>query len=249
MSAPLEGKVALVTGASRGIGRAIAMDLAARGAAVALTARHPEPAEEAAAEIRERGGRALALAMDVGDSASVEAGAKAIADGLGKVSILVNNAGITRDQLLLRMKPEDWSEVLRVNLDGTFHCTRIFCKDMVRARWGRIINISSVIGALGNPGQANYAASKAGVFGLTRAVARELAGRNITVNAVAPGFIETAMTDGLPDEAKAALMKSIPLGRLGQPEDVARVVGFLAGDDSAYMTGQVIYVDGGMVMT
>ncbi len=248
MTADLQGKVALVTGASRGIGRAIALALAHRGADVALAARNPAPAEDAAAEIRGLGRRAMALGLDVSDFTAVEEAAIRIAGDLGKVSILVNNAGITRDQLLLRMKPEDWSEVLRVNLDGTFHCTKVFCRDMMKARWGRIINISSVVGVLGNAGQANYAASKAGILGFTRSVARELAGRGVTANAVAPGYIETAMTEALPENAKQALMGSIPVGRLGSPEDVAGVVVFLAGEDAAYITGQVIHVDGGMVM-
>ena len=248
MTADLQGKVALVTGASRGIGRAIALALAHRGADVALAARNPAPAEDAAAEIRGLGRKAMALGLDVSDFTAVEEAAIRIAGDLGKVSILVNNAGITRDQLLLRMKPEDWSEVLRVNLDGTFHCTKVFCRDMMKARWGRIINISSVVGVLGNAGQANYAASKAGILGFTRSVARELAGRGVTANAVAPGYIETAMTEALPENAKQALMGSIPVGRLGSPEDVAGVVVFLAGEDAAYITGQVIHVDGGMVM-
>ncbi len=248
MSADLRGKVALVTGASRGIGRAVALALARRGADVALAARNPAPAEDVAAEIRGLGRKALALGLDVSDFAAVEEAAGRIEGDLGKVSILVNNAGITRDQLLLRMKPEDWSEVLRVNLDGTFHCTKVFCRDMMKARWGRIINVSSVVGVLGNAGQANYAASKAGILGFTRSVARELAGRGVTANAVAPGYIETAMTEALPENAKQALMGSIPLGRLGSPEDVAALVAFLAGDDAAYITGQVIHVDGGMVM-
>jgi 3-oxoacyl-[acyl-carrier protein] reductase len=248
VSEDLRGKVALVTGASRGIGRAVALALARQGADVALAARNPAPAEDVAAEIRGLGRKALALGLDVSDFAAVEEAAGRIEGDLGKVSILVNNAGITRDQLLLRMKPEDWSEVLRVNLDGTFHCTKVFCRDMMKARWGRIINVSSVVGVLGNAGQANYAASKAGILGFTRSVARELAGRGVTANAVAPGYIETAMTEALPENAKQALMGSIPLGRLGSPEDVAALVAFLAGDDAAYITGQVIHVDGGMVM-
>jgi len=249
MKPDLEGKVAFVTGASRGIGRAVAVELASRGADVALAARNVEPALEVAEEIRAGGRRTMAVALDVADPAAVEAAARQVGDELGKVSILVNNAGITRDQLLLRMKEEDWQAVMRTNLDGTFHCTKAFCRDMVRARWGRIINISSVVATLGNPGQANYAASKAGILGFTRSVARELAGRGITVNAVAPGFIETAMTDGLPGGTKEALLGSIPLGRLGSPRDVAGLVAFLAGGRGGDITGQGIHVDGGMVMT
>ena len=243
----MTGRVALVTGASRGIGRAIALALARRGAAVAVAARTAP--EQAAAEIRDQGGRAYALALDVSDRAQVESVVSRIEAELGKVSILVNNAGITRDQLLVRMKPEDWDLVLRTNLDGTFHTTRVFARDMMRARWGRIINITSVVGEMGNAGQANYAASKAGIIGFTRAVARELAGRQVTVNAVASGYIETAMTQDLPETAKTALLGAIPLGRLGAPQDVAYVVACLASDDAGYITGQVIRVDGGMVMT
>jgi 3-oxoacyl-[acyl-carrier protein] reductase len=248
VSADLSGKIALVTGASRGIGRAVALALAGKGADVALAARHPEPAEAVAEEIRALDRKALVLGLDVSDLAAVEGAAGRIGEELGKVSILVNNAGITRDQLLLRMKPEEWSEVLRVNLDGTFHCTKVFCRDMMKARWGRIINISSVVGVLGNAGQANYAASKAGILGFTRSVARELAGRGVTANAVAPGYIVTAMTENLPESAREALQQSIPMGRLGSPEDVAGTVAFLAGKEAAYITGQVIHVDGGMVM-
>jgi 3-oxoacyl-[acyl-carrier protein] reductase len=226
----------------------VALELAGQGAAVALAARNPEPAEEVAAEIREMGKEATALQLDVSDFAAVEGAAKRVSESLGKVSILVNNAGITRDQLLMRMKEDDWNEVLRVNLGGTFHCTKVFSKDMLRARWGRIINISSVIAAKGNPGQANYAASKAGVLGFTRAVANELAARQVTVNAVAPGFIETAMTESLPDQNKETMLGAIPLGRFGSPEDVAAVVAFLAGENTGYITGQVIHVDGGMLM-
>ena len=242
----MTGRVALVTGASRGIGHAIALELARRGAAVAVTARTAP--EQTAAEIREQGGRAYAIALDVSDRTQVESVATSIEGELGKVSILVNNAGITRDQLLVRMKPEDWDLVMRTNLDGTFHTTRVFARDMMRARWGRIINITSVVGEIGNAGQANYAASKAGIIGFTRAVARELAGRQVTVNAVAPGYIETAMTQDLPETAKSALLGTIPLGRLGSPLDVAYVVACLAADDAGYITGQVIRVDGGMVM-
>jgi len=248
LSGPLEGKVALVTGASRGIGREVALELARQGAAVALGARGIEPLREAADAVRELGGRSLAVQLDVADLDSVQEAAGRVGEELGKVSVLVNNAGITRDQLLLRMKPEDWSDVLRINLDGTFHCTKVFGKDMIRSRWGRIINISSVVGTLGNAGQANYAASKAAVHGFTRSVARELAGRNITVNAIAPGYIQTAMTNALAEDVRKALLDSIPLARLGEPEDIARVAAFLAGDAASYITGQVIHVDGGMVM-
>ena len=247
MSDPIP-RVALVTGASRGIGRATAIALARRGADVALGARHPGPAEEVAEEIRSLGRRSVVLALDVAQLSQVEDAAKRIEEALGKVSILVNNAGITRDQLLVRLKPEDWSEVMRTNLDGTFHCTRVFARDMMRARWGRIVNVASVVGEIGNAGQANYAAAKAGIIGFTRSVARELAGRGVTVNAVAPGYIETAMTSGLPEAAKTALLASIPLGHLGSPEDVAPLIAFLAGDEAGYITGQVIRVDGGMVM-
>ncbi len=242
----MTGRVAFVTGASRGIGRSIALELARRGADVALASRS-EPAETAR-EIRDLGRRAVSLALDVSHREAVEKAASRIESELGKVSILVNNAGITRDQLLVRMKPEDWDEVLRTNLDGTFHTTRVFARDMMRARWGRIINITSVVGEMGNAGQANYAASKAGVIGFTRAVARELAGRQVTVNAVAPGYIETGMTDAIPEAAKTSLLSAIPMGRLGRGEDVAYVVACLAADEAGYITGQVIRVDGGMVM-
>jgi 3-oxoacyl-[acyl-carrier protein] reductase len=242
----MTGRVAFVTGASRGIGRSIALELARRGADLALAARS-EPAQTAA-EIRDLGRRAISLSLDVSDRIQVETAAARIEAELGKVSILVNNAGLTRDQLLVRMKPEDWDEVLRVNLTGTFHTTRVFARDMMRARWGRIINITSVVGEIGNAGQANYAASKAGVIGFTRAVARELAGRQVTANAVAPGYIETAMTEAIPDASKTALLGAIPLGRFGSGEDVAYMVACLAADEAGYITGQVIRVDGGMVM-
>jgi 3-oxoacyl-[acyl-carrier protein] reductase len=240
--------IALVTGASRGIGREVALELARRGVDVVLAARNPGPAEETVAEIQGMGRRAMALALDVGDPEAVEQARGAIEGELGKISILVNNAGITRDQLLVRMKTEDWNEVLRVNLNGTFHCTKVFAKDMMRARWGRIISITSVVGTMGNAGQANYAASKAGIAGFTRSVARELASRNVTANAIAPGYIETAMTQDLPEAVRESLLGSIPLGRLGAPGDVANVVAFLSGEESGYITGQVIHVDGGMVM-
>lgn len=243
-----ESPIALVTGASRGIGREIALELARRGVDVVLAARNPRPAEEAVAEIEGMGRRAMALALDVGDLGMVEEAKGTIEGQLGKISILVNNAGITRDQLLFRMKPEDWDEVLRVNLNGTFHCTKVFARDMIRARWGRIINITSVVGTLGNAGQANYAASKAGIVGFTRSVARELASRKVTVNAIAPGYIETAMTRELSESVRESLLGSIPLGRLGSTLDVAKAVAFLSGEDSGYITGQVIHVDGGMVM-
>ena len=249
MSEPLKDKVALVTGASRGIGLAVAMKLGRHGADVVLAARNPGPAEGAVSELKAMGRKAMTLPLDVSRYEEVVDALESIHKAMGKVSILVNNAGITKDQLLVRMKPEDWAEVLRVNLDGTFFCTKVFSKNMMRSRWGRIINISSVVAVLGNPGQANYAASKAGILGLTRSVARELAGRGVTVNAVAPGYIETAMTADLPEAAKDTLMGSIPLGRLGTSEEVASMVAFLAADHAGYITGQVIHVDGGMVMT
>jgi 3-oxoacyl-[acyl-carrier protein] reductase len=249
MTAPLAGRIALVTGGSRGIGRAIALRLGESGADVVLAARNVEPAREVAGALEAMGRRALILALDVASLPAVEAAAARIGETLGKVDILVNNAGITRDQLLVRMKAEDFDEVLRVNLYGTFHCTRVFGKDMMRSRWGRIINVSSVVGELGNAGQANYAASKAGIIGFTKSVARELAGRNVTANVVSPGYIETAMTDDLPETVKAGMLQSIPLGRFGRPEEVAHVVAFLACEESAYLTGQTIHVDGGMVMT
>jgi 3-oxoacyl-[acyl-carrier protein] reductase len=249
MSPSLEGRIALVTGGSRGIGRAVALRLGACGADVAVAARNPEPARDVAGELEAMGRRGLAVELDVASLADVEAAAGRIEEALGKVSILVNNAGITRDQLLVRMKPEDFDEVLRINLYGTFHCTRVFSKDMMRSRWGRIINVSSVVGEAGNAGQANYAASKAGIIGFTKSVARELAGRNVTANVVSPGYIETAMTDDLPEAVKSGMLQSIPLGRFGSPEEVAHVVAFLASPESGYMTGQTIHVDGGMVMT
>ena len=241
-------RVALVTGAAGGSGRAIALALAADGVDVAVAARGVEAAEEVAASIRELGRRSLAVSLDVDEYDAVEAAVASVGAELGKISILVNNAGITRDQLLLRMKPEEWGAVFKVNLDGAFHCTRACVKDMVRARWGRIINISSVVGSMGNPGQVNYAATKAGLHGFTKSVARELASRNITANVIAPGFIETDMTQELPEANRQAMLQSIPLARFGAPEDVANLAVFLAGDRAAYITGQVIHVDGGMVM-
>jgi 3-oxoacyl-[acyl-carrier protein] reductase len=244
MSLPLEGKIALVTGGSRGIGRAVALRLGEDGADVVLAARNPGPAGEVVGALEAMGRRALALELDVASLDAVEAAASRIGEALGKVSILVNNAGITRDQILVRMKAEEFDEVLRVNLYGTFHCTRVFGKDMMRARWGRIINVSSVVGELGNPGQSN-----AGINGFTKSVARELAGRNITANVVSPGYIETAMTEDLPEAVKSGMLRTIPLGRFGKPEEVAHIVAFLASEASGYMTGQTIHVDGGMVMT
>ena len=248
MSGRLDGKVALVTGASRGIGRAIAQRLAAEGASVVLGARDQGKLQEVVAAILALGGKAEALALDVAQAESVAAGFETLLAAHGRLDHLVNNAGITRDTLLLRMKLEQWSEVLDTNLTGAFLCTQAALKPMLKQRAGRIVNITSVVGLTGNAGQANYAASKAGLIGFTKAVAREVASRNITVNAVAPGFIETDMTAAMTDKAKQEMAAAIPLGRVGSPEDVAGAVSFLVSDAAAYVTGQVLAVDGGFRM-
>lgn len=245
----LIGRVALITGAGRGIGRAVALALAADGADVALASYTARNAESAAAEVREKTGRrALAVQADVGVAADVERLFAQAIDAFGRVDILVNNAGVTRDNLILRMSEEDWDAVLDTNLKGAFLCTRAASRIMLRQKSGKIINITSVMGLVGNAGQANYAASKAGLIGLTKSSAKELGSRGITVNAVAPGFIQTDMTDALSAEIREQVKKQIPLARLGVPEDVARVVRFLASDEAAYITGQVIRVDGGLFM-
>lgn len=243
----LRDQVAIITGASRGIGRAVALALAAEGAKVAVNyASSSEAAQQVVAEIEAAGGSALAIPADVSKADQVDALLNTVMEKWGRVDVLVNNAGITRDTLLLRMKPEDWQAVIDLNLTGVFLCTRAVSKVMLKQRSGRIINISSVAGQMGNPGQANYSAAKAGVIGFTKTVAKELASRGITVNAVAPGFITTDMTSNLKSEE---ILKYIPLGRYGQPEEVAGMVRFLAADPAAaYITGQVMNVDGGMVM-
>ncbi|RJX20954.1 MAG: 3-oxoacyl-[acyl-carrier-protein] reductase [Ammonifex sp.] len=245
----LSGKVGVVTGASRGIGRAVAKALAASGADVMINyVSRAEDALAVAAEIESMGRRAVLFQADVSRPDEANNLIENALSSFGRLDILVNNAGITRDALLLRMKDEDWDAVVNVNLRGAFNCTRAAARPMVKARWGRIINISSVIGLMGNAGQANYAAAKAGLIGFTKAAARELGPRNITVNAVAPGFIRTEMTAGLPEGVKERLSERIILGRLGEPEEVAEVVVFLAGDAARYITGQVLSVDGGMVL-
>src|SRR5580704_8139340 len=244
----LAGRVALVTGASQGIGRTCALKLAEAGATMAVAARNQEKLDELVREITAGGGKAAAFALDVGDEEQVKATFKAALAQLGKIDILVNNAGITRDQLVMRMKRADWDSVLNTNLTSAYLCIQQVMSSMLKQRWGRIINITSIFGQMGQAGQANYAASKAGLIGLTMAIAREVGSRNITCNAVAPGFIETAMTAGLGDEFKQAAVKQIPLGRVGSPEDVAGAVAFLASDDAAYVTGHVLSVNGGLLM-
>jgi 3-oxoacyl-[acyl-carrier protein] reductase len=245
----LAHQIAVVTGAGRGIGRAIALKFAAAGADVACVSRTFENAEKVATEIRALGRRAWAHAVDVSDSAAVNAAAEKILAEAGRVDVLVNNAGITRDGLVMRMKDEDWDVVLNTNLKAAFVTSRAFTRAFLKQRSGRIINVSSVIGLIGNAGQCNYAASKAGLIGLTKSLARELASRGITVNALAPGFIETDMTAVLKDDMKAELLKQIPLGSLGKPDDIAEAALFLASPAARYITGQVLAVDGGMVMS
>lgn len=246
--AGVAGHVALVTGASQGIGRACALALARGGAQVALAARQEEKLAAVVKEIEAQGGQAAAFRMDVGNEDGVKAAVKAAFERFGKIDILINNAGITKDTLLLRMKRADWDSVIQTNLSGAFFCTQAVTGGMLRLRWGRIVNITSVFGQTGQAGQANYSASKAGLIGFTKAVARELASRNITVNAVAPGYIETAMTEGLAPELKAKVNEMIPLGRPGTDAEVANAVAFLASEEAAYITGQVLNVNGGMFM-
>ncbi len=244
----LTDKVALVTGASRGLGKAIALALAAEGASIAAIARSEEALKETLEAIRAAGGTAEPFALDVSDSAAVDATVEKIIDRFQHIDVLVNNAGVTRDGLLMRMKSEDWDTVLNTNLKGAFNLTKPVGRLMVKQRAGRIINISSVIGLMGNAGQANYAASKAGLIGFSKSVAREFASRGITCNVVCPGFIETDMTKDLSEDLRKGLLDNIPLQRLGQPEDVAGVVAFLCSPAASYMTGQILTVDGGMVM-
>lgn len=245
----LDGKTALVTGASRGIGRAIALCLAAEGARVAINyAGNVKAAEEVKASVEAAGGTAILCQADIADSAAVEAMIADVVKEFGAIDILVNNAGITRDTLLMRMKDEDFAKVLDTNLKGVFYCTKAVSKLMMKKRAGRIINMASVVGLVGNAGQTNYAAAKAGIIGFSKSAAKELASRGITVNVVAPGFIGTDMTAGLPESVKEKMLTDIPLGRMGEPEDVANAVLFLASDQASYITGQVVNVDGGMVM-
>ncbi|SFP06406.1 3-oxoacyl-[acyl-carrier-protein] reductase [Salibacterium halotolerans] len=243
------GKTALVTGASRGIGKAIALELAASGANVAVNySGSAQKAEEVAAACRDQGVKAFSVQADVAVEEDVKAMIKEVTDQFGQLDILINNAGITRDNLLMRMREEDWDAVLDTNLKGVYHCAKSASRQMMKQRSGKIVNISSVVGVMGNAGQANYSAAKAGVLGLTKSLAREFAPRNIQVNAVAPGFIETEMTEELDEKTQESLLQSIPLGRLGEAREVARAVRFLASGDADYMTGQTLQIDGGMVM-
>lgn len=244
----LEGKVALVTGAAQGIGKAIAHLLARNGADVVVSDINLEKARETSDEIQKMGRRSLPMKVNVADLTDVERMVEAILGHFGRIDILVNNAGITRDRLILRMTEEDWDAVLDVNLKGTFNCTKAVIRHMAKQRSGKIVSIASVSGEMGNPGQANYAASKAGVIGFTKTIAREFAARGINVNAIAPGFIQTAMTDAIPEKSKEMLIQMIPMERLGQPEDVAEAVLFLVSERSSYITGQVLNVNGGIYM-
>jgi 3-oxoacyl-[acyl-carrier protein] reductase len=244
----LQEQVALVTGGARGIGRQIALTFAQEGADVALFDVTPQPLEQTAEELRRLGRRVEALPVDVTDGRQVDEGVAKVLDKLGRLDILINNAGITRDGLLIRMDDAQWDRVLEINLKGAFLCTRAVARHMLRKRRGRIVSIASIVGLTGNAGQANYAASKAGVIGLTKAVAKELASRGITCNAIAPGFITTEMTDALPDEARQRLMAAIPMGVLGEPADVAQAALFLVSEAARYITGHVLVVDGGLAM-
>jgi 3-oxoacyl-[acyl-carrier protein] reductase len=244
----LEGRVALITGASQGIGHACAMALAREGASVAVSARTRQKLDELVSTITEAGGKAAAVVIDVADEAQVKSGIKSALAEFGKIDILVNNAGITRDQLVMRMKRADWDAVLNTNLTSAYLCIQQVIGSMLKQRWGRIINITSVFGQMGQAGQVNYAASKAGLIGLTMAMAREVASRNITCNAVAPGFIDTGMTAGLSEQFKQNAVNTIPLGRVGAPDDVASAVRFLASEEAGYITGHVLNVNGGLLM-
>jgi 3-oxoacyl-[acyl-carrier protein] reductase len=248
MSGSLAGKVALVTGASRGIGRGIAGAIAAEGAEVVATARAVDALHDTVEEIRAAGGRARAVALDISDDASVSTVLPELLKGYGTIPLLVNNAGITQDNLLLRMKKDDWDRVVDTNLTGVYRVLRELVPGMVKGRYGRIVNVTSVVARLGNPGQANYCASKAGIEGLTRSLARELASRNVTVNCVAPGFIDTDMTRSLGEDARKKLSEQVPLRRLGTPADVAAAVVFLLGEGASYITGTTVDVNGGMYM-
>ena len=248
MKMTLSGRVALVTGASQGIGRACALKLAEAGAAVAVAARNQAKLDELVAQITAAGSKAAAFALDVADEEQIKSTFKAAIAQFGKIDILVNNAGITRDQLVMRMKRADWDAVINTNLTSAYLCIQQVISSMLKQRWGRIINVTSIFGQSGQAGQANYSASKAGLIGLTMAIAREVGSRNITCNAVAPGFIATAMTDVLPAELKEAGLKMVPLGRIGTPQDVAGAVRFLASDEASYITGHVLNINGGMLM-
>ncbi|MBU2966669.1 MULTISPECIES: 3-oxoacyl-ACP reductase FabG [Amphritea] len=245
----IEGKVALITGATRGIGKAIALELGRQGVVVVGTATSDKGAASITDYLQEAGVKGAGLCLDVGSSESVDGVLKAVQEQFGPVAIIVNNAGITRDNIMLRMKEEEWDSVMNTNLTSVYRMVKGCLRGMTKARWGRIINVSSVVASMGNAGQANYAAAKSGMEGFSRALAREVGSRNITVNCVAPGFIDTDMTSGLPEEHKVALQKQIPMGRLGQPEEVAAVVGFLASDAGGYVTGDTIHVNGGMYMS